>query len=188
MGNDARARILGVASKLFYKSGVRAVGIDRIIADSGVAKATFYRHFPAKADLVEATLRARDEATREWLTSAAARRAAEARISPAIALFEILGDWLVRPDFHGCAFVRAMLDSDGDVRICQLARTHKQAIENWLAAQLAVDTDDATAATTARALMLIFDGAIVRAQIEEDRASVASAASIAAAVMLKERA
>jgi AcrR family transcriptional regulator len=50
----ARERILETAFRLFYAKGLRAVGVDTIIAESGVAKATFYRHFPAKDDLVVA--------------------------------------------------------------------------------------------------------------------------------------
>ena len=54
--SDARARILDTAVRLFYARGLRAVGVDTIIAESGVAKATFYKHFPAKDDLVVAYL------------------------------------------------------------------------------------------------------------------------------------
>ena len=52
----ARERILDTAFRLFYAHGIRAVGVDLIIAESGVAKATFYKHFPAKDDLVVAYL------------------------------------------------------------------------------------------------------------------------------------
>ena len=52
----ARERILDTAFRLFYARGLRAVGVDTIIAESGVAKATFYRHFPAKDDLILAYL------------------------------------------------------------------------------------------------------------------------------------
>lgn len=52
----ARERILDAAGALFYRDGFRAVGVDRVIAEAGVAKATFYRHFPSKDDLIVAWL------------------------------------------------------------------------------------------------------------------------------------
>ena len=57
----ARARILDTATRLFYARGLRAVGVDTIIAESGVAKATFYKYFPAKDDLIAAYLDRVDE-------------------------------------------------------------------------------------------------------------------------------
>ncbi len=58
---DVRERILGTASQLFYQEGTRAVGVDLIVARSGVAKTSLYRHFPTKDDLIEAFLRREDE-------------------------------------------------------------------------------------------------------------------------------
>ena len=69
----ARDRILDAAFPLFYAHGIRAVGVDRIIADSGVAKATFYKHFPAKEDLVVAYLDRVDGIWGEQLRDAARR-------------------------------------------------------------------------------------------------------------------
>lgn len=53
---NARDRILSVAGPLFYREGYRAIGVDRVIAEADVAKATFYRHFPSKDDLIVAWL------------------------------------------------------------------------------------------------------------------------------------
>jgi AcrR family transcriptional regulator len=59
---SARARILAVAGALFYREGSRAIGVDRVIAEADVAKATFYRHFPSKDDLIVASIGAAEEA------------------------------------------------------------------------------------------------------------------------------
>ncbi len=56
----ARERLLRTASDLFYREGIHAVGVDRIVAEAGVTRATFYRHFPSKEDLVEAYLGVED--------------------------------------------------------------------------------------------------------------------------------
>ena len=60
----ARERILTTAYRLFTRRGIRAVGTDEVIAQSGVAKATLYRHFPSKNDLVLAVLQRREEPLR----------------------------------------------------------------------------------------------------------------------------
>jgi AcrR family transcriptional regulator len=75
----ARERILDAAFRLFYARGIRAVGVDLIIAESGVAKATFYKHFPAKDDLVLAYLD-REESTLELLVQQLARQGVPAPV------------------------------------------------------------------------------------------------------------
>jgi AcrR family transcriptional regulator len=76
----ARERILFAAHELFYREGIRATGIDRVIAESGVAKLSFYRHYPSKNDLVLAFL---DIGTRAgWPGSRTRWRAMAARQRP----------------------------------------------------------------------------------------------------------
>jgi AcrR family transcriptional regulator len=98
-----RERILGVASRLFYDHGVRAVGMNRIITEAGTGKNLLYQHFPAKSDLVAAYLEgARDRRAR------AAERALEAAgddpREQLVALVAEVGAIAARPGFRGCAF------------------------------------------------------------------------------------
>jgi AcrR family transcriptional regulator len=108
----ARQRILDTAYDLFSRHGVRAVGIDRIVAEAGVAKMSLYRHFPSKDDLVLAVLQEREQRwTRDWLGAEVERRAA----SPAermLAVFDVFGEWFQRPDFEGDSFVNVLLEYD----------------------------------------------------------------------------
>src|SRR6478672_3826219 len=85
----ARARILDTATRLFYARGLRAVGVDTIIAESGVAKATFYKHFPAKDDLIAAYL---DGVDAMWTAQlhAAADAAGRAPADKLVGLFDAL--------------------------------------------------------------------------------------------------
>ena len=79
---SARDRILGTAHDLFYRDGIRATGIDRLIAESGVTKVTFYRHFPSKNDLVRAFLDLRHARWMAWFVDALGRRGADTPAAP----------------------------------------------------------------------------------------------------------
>ena len=101
----ARERLLATASELFYREGIHAVGVDRIVSEAGVTRATFYRHFPSKEDLVEAYLGVEDSHIRSALEGA--REMAE---SPAqLVEFAIAGlaDDVARNHTRGCPFINA---------------------------------------------------------------------------------
>ncbi|MFD4910586.1 TetR/AcrR family transcriptional regulator, partial [Kitasatospora purpeofusca] len=107
--NDAappRDRILAAAMRLFYADGVRGVGIDRLIRESAVANATFYRHFPSKDDVVLAYVREHDRLFREGASAVSARPAQEV----VEALFAGIADEFCAPGFRGCPFINAAAD------------------------------------------------------------------------------
>ena len=109
---SARERIDHAAYALFSRHGVRAVGVDTIVAHSGVAKKTLYFHYPSKEKLVLAFLQRREELwTQAWLQEGAKRRARR----PAdrlLAIFDVFDEWFHRPDYEGCAFVKVLLEHD----------------------------------------------------------------------------
>ena len=101
----ARQRILDAAYELFSRRGVRAVGVDRIIEQAGVAKKTFYHHFASKAELSLAFVDLRGQRwTRDWLEAEAHRRGSNPR-ARVLALFDVLDEWFHQPDFEGCALL-----------------------------------------------------------------------------------
>jgi AcrR family transcriptional regulator len=103
--SEARDRLVVTASALFYREGIRAVGVERILAEAPATRATFYRHFPSKEDLVVAYLRgvdAHDRADAEALIGAA-----PSPVDALRALGAAVADDLTRPEFRGCAFVKA---------------------------------------------------------------------------------
>ncbi|NMO89512.1 TetR/AcrR family transcriptional regulator [Actinomycetospora sp. TBRC 11914] len=109
--SGARERLLTTASELFYRDGIRAVGVERILAEAPATRATFYRHFPSKEDLVVAYLRGVDATTR-----ADVQAVTEAASSPADAVRAVgaaLVDGLSSPGFHGCAFLKAAAEYPG---------------------------------------------------------------------------
>ncbi|MCD0451874.1 TetR/AcrR family transcriptional regulator [Actinocorallia sp. API 0066] len=102
MARDARRRILDTAARLFYGEGVHTVGIDRIIAEAGVAKATFYHHFKSKDALVCAYLTAHFDGQRaEFATLPGTGRA------KLEAVFARIAEVCASPGFRGCAFLNA---------------------------------------------------------------------------------
>ncbi|MGH9030798.1 MAG: TetR/AcrR family transcriptional regulator [Acidimicrobiia bacterium] len=107
---DPRERVLATAYELFSRRGVRGVGVDEVIAGAGVAKATLYRHFPSKDDLVLAFLDRREERwTREWVEAEARRRGSSAE-EQLLAIFDLFDEWFRRDDFEACSFINVLLE------------------------------------------------------------------------------
>ncbi|MBX9297213.1 TetR/AcrR family transcriptional regulator [Chromobacterium piscinae] len=153
----ARDRILATAHRLFYQEGLRATGIDRLIAESGVTKVTFYRHFPSKNDLIKAYLEQRHSLWMDWFKAALARRD-----SPA-ALADAMREWFASDDFRGCAFINGAGEMPAEPAVMDAARRHKAEMRQAIAERL---PEGPGKAEMAEMLSLAADGAIVRAQLD----------------------
>ena len=155
-----RERILDTAHDLFYREGIRATGIDRVIAEAGVTKVTFYRQFPSKDELVLAFLDFRHARWMAWFADALARHG-----GTVAALVPALREWFSGPDYRGCAFINSVGEL-GPVlpQVVELARSHKQ---DMTAAVAALMRPARGRAAAARAIALAIDGAIVQAQYLE---------------------
>ena len=106
----AQERIVDTAYELFSRRGIRDVGVDELIERAGVAKATFYRHFPSKDDLVIAFLDRREELwTRDWIEKEARKRGATPEES-LLAIFDLLDEWFHHPEFEGGSFMRVLFE------------------------------------------------------------------------------
>ncbi len=128
---SASDRILDTAFRLFYAHGIRGVGVDRIIAESGVAKATFYRHFPSKDELVLAYLDRVDAGWRDALRTAA-EAAGPAPRDQLIGLFDALGSACRRDGYHGCAFINTAAESEPGGPVHARTVAHKRAVRAWV--------------------------------------------------------
>lgn len=100
---SARDRIIETALRLFYRQGYLATGINQIIAESRVAKATFYAHFPSKEALCVAYLQARHKIWMQWLQESVEEH--ESGREKLFALFIFLENWMRDCEFRGCAFL-----------------------------------------------------------------------------------
>lgn len=171
--SPARARILATAHDLFYRDGIRATGIDRVIAGAGVTKATFYRHFPGKDDLVRAFLDHRHDLWMGWFVDALGRHGADSGRPGAgtAALAAALDEWFVAPGFRGCAFINTVAELGGALPdAVAIARRHKAEMAEVIGALLpapghGVRRAQAHAAQVG-ALAVAVDGAIVQAQVQ----------------------
>jgi len=128
----ARVRILETAAELFYREGIRAVGIDTIIARSGVAKMSLYRNFASKDDLIVAFLRHRDEIYWQWWDHVMAAHPDDARrqISD---LFASLTRRVTSPLYRGCPFINTSTEfPDPDHPARALCLANKQELRRRL--------------------------------------------------------
>jgi AcrR family transcriptional regulator len=163
---SARDRILDTAFRLFYAHGLRAVGVDRIIAESGVAKATFYKHFPAKDELVLAYL---DKVDGIWTGQlrAAAQAAGPDPADQLVGLFDALTTACRRDGYRGCAFINAAAEAAPDTPVHARTVEHKQAVLAWLR-ELADQAGSDDPHALARSLALVLDGGLADGALAAD--------------------
>lgn len=165
----ARERILRTAHDLFYAEGLRATGIDRVIAEAGVTKVTFYRHFPSKNDLILTYLNLRHERWMKWFTEALERHGGASK--GAQALPPVMKEWFrgkALGDFRGCAFLNGVSEMGPTMpAVVQATRQHKQQMTKAIEALL---PQSGQRKRTAEALASAVDGAIVQAQYSGDPA------------------
>jgi len=176
--SSARSRILETAFRLFYARGLRAVGVDTIIAESGVAKATFYKHFPAKDDLIAAYLDVVDEM---W-TGQLHRAAEAAGAAPAdqlVGLFDALGSACRQDGYRGCGFINAAAETPPGTVAHDRTVAHKQKVLAWLG-DLAREAGAAHPERLARSLALLLDGALSNGALDADPEAVEVARETAA--------
>jgi AcrR family transcriptional regulator len=177
-----RERVLDTAYDLFSRHGTRAVGVDRIIAESGAAKMTLYRNFASKDELIIAFLERREERwSRAWLEGGVEQRA----MSPAgrlLAVFDLFGEWFALDDFEGCAFITVMLEvGEREHPVRQACVRHLAPIREYLAglaSAAGIEDPDAVA----RQWHILMKGSIVAAA-EGDRHAAARAREMGALLL-----
>ena len=160
---EPRQRLLESAYALFSRRGVRAVGVDEVIERAAVAKATLYRHFPSKNELVLAFLRRREELwTRSWLQQEV-ERSAQAPAERLLAVFDVFDKWFRRSDFEGCSFLKVLLEHDDRGHpVRKAAEAHIKTIRAFLR-RLAKDAGVRDAHAFARQMQMVMMGSIVAA-------------------------
>lgn len=171
-------QILTAASALFYSEGIRAVGIDRIIEEANVAKATLYRHFPSKDHLVAAYLQDRHDrvirSLQEVLDAASMPR------DQIKLIFERLYEKADSPEFRGCAFALAVAEHGDSERVLTVARTHKKVVRDIF--RTILSRADVKPDQAAAHLSLLYEGALATVAVGRDPQAVLVARDCALSV------
>jgi AcrR family transcriptional regulator len=174
----ARQRIIDNAYELFSRRGIRAVGVEEVISRAAVAKATLYRHFPSKDDLVLAFLEERElRWTRQFVEAGARERGASAE-ERLLAIFDVFHDWFQQEDYEGCSFINVLLETGN--RNHPVGNASAQHLENirTIVRTLAEEAGLREPEAFALSWHLLMKGAIVQA-LEGDRQAAQRAKRIA---------
>jgi AcrR family transcriptional regulator len=177
-----RDALLDTAEGLFARHGYRAVGIDTVLAEAGVAKMTLYKHFRSKEELIAAVLERRSNA----IAAGLAKRIAAAPEAPGTRLLAVF-DWLEQavrsPQFHGCLFIKAASEyPEAEDLPRQAAEAFKGGCRDLLEG-LCRDLAVADPEGLARQLQLLFEGALVVAFLQRTPLAGADARRAAEALL-----
>jgi AcrR family transcriptional regulator len=176
-----RDRLLDAADRLFYEAGVQSVGIDRVIAEAGAAKASLYAHFGSKDELIAAYMARRASDAREQMTAFSATVPPAER---ALRIFDWLVRWVESPEFRGCPLQRVVSELPDPAHPARAIVAEQRA---WTESQFREWVRDAGAANveqTVGALVVLFDGAVAASEL--DGSQRAHHARWAAQQLLKE--
>jgi AcrR family transcriptional regulator len=170
-------KILDTAAGLFYRHGLRGVGIDQVIAESGVAKSTLYVHFRTKDDLIAEYIRRTDDS---WMSQlrAAAEQAGDSPREQLVGLFDALLDAFDRHGFFGCPFISVAVEATADSPAHANAVSHTRRRHEWLR-KLCQDARADDPDALAQHLGLLIDGALATGRLLQDRQVVDAAKSAA---------
>lgn len=163
---SARERILATASELFYREGIRAIGVDTVVEQCGVSKTSLYRLFESKDALIAAFAAEQDRLFWARWDSIEEQHANDPR-----ALLEALLSWIAKrighPDFRGCPFLNLATEFPDDNHPGRVvARGNKEEMRARLAAIVAkLGADDPN--RTASQIALLINGAYVTGLMEE---------------------
>jgi AcrR family transcriptional regulator len=180
-----RERILDTAYQLIARRGVRDVGVEEVIATAGIAKATLYRHFPSKNDLVLAVLEHREQVWTLGLVEAEARRRGSTPEERLLAVFDVFDEWFRSDGFDTCTFVDVLLEMGPDHVLGVASIRHLQNIRTMIA-QLATEAGLRDPEEFARSWHILMKGSIVSAA-EGDTDAALRAQAMAASLIDQHR-
>lgn len=171
MANDSpppgvAERILRTASDLFYREGVRAVGIQRVIDEAGIAKASLYAHYASKDDLVAACMDDRAAAARARMDAALADPTLDGR-GRLLRFFDLQAEGITDPGFRGCPFLNASSEIADPQHPARAAARRQRAWLHETLTRLAAEAGASSPADLAGALVVLHDGAAASALADE---------------------
>jgi AcrR family transcriptional regulator len=172
MPSATRERLTEAAVKRFYRDGFRNVGLDQVLADVGISKTAFYKHFECKEDLVLAALEMKNRWLQDTFRETIREHGGETLLEQLGALFDVVDQIINTDDFQGCIFVNVAMEYPLPHDPAHIAAAkHKQAIEEILR-DMATRAGVADPRRMARELCLIMEGAYVTRQVSGNRESI----------------
>ena len=176
---EKREHLIEVATQLFNRCGYHASGIDRVIAEAGIAKTTLYRHFPSKEDLIMAVLKRIDAQYREDMRQGVDSLARDAS-GKLLASFDVLEDWFRGKTFYGCPFMSAASEYNVHTSpVFQVVVLHKRLMIAYFE-ELARAAGFYEPARIGEEINLLHEGATAVAQVNGDPSTARRAKAMAA--------
>lgn len=181
--SSTRQRLTEAAVRRFYRDGFRNVGLDQVLADVGISKTAFYKHFDCKDDLVLAALEMKGAWLRETFLAMVVQRGGSSPVGRLRALLDVVDQIIDADDYQGCIFVNVAIEYPLPHEPAHVAAAqHKQAIEA-IVRELAAAAGAADPEQLARELCLVMEGAYVTRQVTGDRRSIEVARRVADLVL-----
>ncbi len=182
MASKLREKLVDTALKLFYDKGFHVVSVDTILAEAGISKPTLYKYFRSKNELILATLRLRDEQSRNWLMREMQRRGTTPR-EQLLALFDTLGEFFLTEEFRGCMFINATVEFPQlDDAIHQAAAEHKRIFGKHIA-ELVDKLHVHAPEELTEQLLILMEGAVITAHVSQAK-TVAQQAKRSAEILI----
>ncbi|HEX3832688.1 MAG TPA: TetR/AcrR family transcriptional regulator, partial [Solirubrobacteraceae bacterium] len=163
-----RERLLAAADQLFYEEGIATVGVDRILKQSDVARASLYSTYGSKDELIRAYLEARSQGWQALVAEVLPVRWDSAR-DRILGIYELLTEWFGAPGYRGCPFINASAEAASSQAV-ETVRDHHRAWVRTLFTDLTRDAEAEDPDALAAQLVLLYDGAMVGAQLDNSAA------------------
>src|SRR4051812_31822018 len=176
-----RERLLEAADRLFYEEGICSIGVDRVLKQADVARASLYSTFGSKEGLVRAYLQGRSERWQALVAEALPEHGHSPR-DRILGVFAMLTEWFGTPGFNGCPFINASGEAAADGAVEEVRTRHRTWVRELfagLAREAGARDPDALSAQ----LVLLYDGSMVGAQLDRSSAP-GGAAQLAAAALI----
>ena len=161
MIKDTRQKLMDAAFRRFYRDGFRNVGIDQILADVGISKTAFYKHFESKEDLMVAALDDHHQKMQADFLRLVGERGGDSPLAQLRALFDAIENVLQSEQFRGCVFVNASIEFPLPHEPAHVAAANSKAAFERMVREIAERAGADDPAALAQELMLIMEGAYV---------------------------
>jgi AcrR family transcriptional regulator len=183
MKTPTRQRLVDAAIRRFYRDGFRSVGVDQVIADVGISKTAFYKHFETKEDLMLAALQMQNAWLQDTFRAMIRARGGTTAVGQLHAALDVVDHIIASDDFQGCIFVNAAMEFPLPHEPAHIAASeNKKAIEDILHA-LAVEAGADDPRALAQELCLVMEGTYVTRHVTGNKQTIDIARRIASLVI-----